>query len=564
LNIKYQSLQCCHSKESEQKEEFSIVASKAVVIALLLSGVVCCAKKDEVPIDKEKPELPQNTVLSDFLPFEVQAFENGGNTTKNLNFVDANNPHGSPKSIIANNGVITPLNPLFSVGDFDATTFSVKNERAETLLYREDNKLFSVQLNDVFAIENKPLSTEANANLLCPQWDAWASDYSNPTNSRYIYYLANDCLAADGGSWYMVSANFLNDNAPQLLPTNISHFISALYDSADGGLSGWLAITLDNRLVQYDVDLQVEKNISFNAEPLIVSYDVNLLSLNQEKNLILSDKNRIVLYDPLMQQVIAVHELYSTSEIGSVFSWRSNGDHVYFTLNKYNSNEEFTESVIYRVSLTEFTIDELHKQNSFIEIIELNSDGLMFLSFKKINKIHFDTLDVVELSIPDNFVFARDENQNIRIFTRELFSYVELVNKTNKYYRVLMVMNSKENIYEQLEFYNIVGVVYSKDKPFISDRTVDYLVVENFSRNAGLRQLYSIKANDYLVRTKVGELPIDSNPQLLSQFVSYGNSKILVDGKINFVNEIFFIDINIENSLTRVTNNNVVEKAVNL
>jgi len=541
---------------------FNNNSMKCVLILLLvLNGCT----ENAPPIDNE--ESPDNitSVATNYLPYELLSFSAGVNYSTALGLVNSQNPGSTDVPEVTSSGTaIKIINPRFNQGDYSAVDLTFSDYRLNTLLFTQDNKFYQLDLKDVINPQRVQLSAEFQANNICHDWDIWAEDFTNFINSRYVYKIANDCQS-NTGQWHMVNLSMNESQPPVNLPVDIYYFITSVLDSDTGALSGWLAVNQNGFLVNYDSEFTQSNLVRLDNNNFPIVNFASYLIKNRQNQLLLSIDEKILWYNHQTNLLGNSIDMTPVAQFSKVYQWRSDGTHLYFTVNNL-ANDKVTvlSSSLYRVKLENaLQIELLFTDSDKITNLAIGSNDVVFSVGNDLKRYSTMTSSIINIAPPVNYNLSINA-QGLPVFYMGGDTLIaEYSNASNLTTRLLKVQDLNRQLDETLENNYIVGVTYQKTWQVGKTRGVEKIVLESSGAGLGSRIISALSPVEYPQMLALGELPVDSNPRPLERFYAYGHDDILIQGIFSNLVEIFFIDVSKAGSLVQVTNNQSTERVVN-
>lgn len=545
---------------------FAFIRNKVGCLLISLLFISSCSENSP---SKDTGENPDKTALvaTNYLPYEVLSFSAGRSFSTALGLVDSQKPKSTDVPEVASSGTeIRVLNPRFNQGTYDGSALTLSNYRLNTLLLTQDNKFYQLDLHGVIEPQRMQLSNEFQANNICHDWDIWAEDFTNFVNSRYIYYIAGDCQS-NTGNWHMVNLSMDELQSPVNLPVDIYYFISSILNSNTGALEGWLVVNQNGFLVNYDSDFTQSNLVRLNNINFPVINFGTYLIKNSLNKLLLSIDEKILWYNPQTNLLENSVEVFSPAQFGKVRLWRSDGTHLYFTVNHLSADKSTVlSSSLYRVLLenaSQADLELLSNETTKITNLEIGTNDVVFSVGNELKRYAKLTSSINVITPPVNSILSLN-SQGFPVFymSGELL-FAEYSLSGNLSTRSILVQNTNLQINETLQNNYIVGVIYEKTWQTDRTRGIDKIVLEREGASLGSRAILALTPSEYPITTPLGELPADSNPRPLERFYALGHDDILIQGIFNSVMEVFFIDAAKAESLIQVTRNQTTERVVN-
>ena len=535
-------------------------------ILIFLLFIIGCT--ENVP-PKDDVESPDNVaaVETNYLPYEVLSFSTERNFSSALALVNSQNPTSTDVPEVISTGTeIQVLTPRFNQGGYNAATRELTDYRLNTLLFTQDDKFYQLDLQKVIEPQRVQLSSEFQTSSICHGWDIWAEDFTNFENSRYIYYIANDCQS-NIGKWFMVNLSMNEFQSPINLPTDIYYFISSILDSDTGALKGWLVVNQDGLLANYDVELTQFNLVRLNNANFPVTNFSSYIIKNAQNQLLLSIDEKILWYNPLTNLLENSVEVFPATQLSKVYQWQSDGTHLYFTVN-HLANDRVTvlSSSLYRVLLenaSQADLELLSSETEKITRLEIGSNGVVFSIGNLLKRYSTLTSSITNITPPENYNLSLNPGGIPVFYVSDDMLFAEYSLSGNLTARLILVQSADLQINEMLQNNYIVGVSYQKAWQIDRSRGIDKIVLEREGAGLGSRVISAFTPSEYPLMLTLGELPVDSTPRPLTRFYALGHDDILIQGIFNSVMEVFFIDVNKAGSLIQVTNNQTTERVVN-
>jgi len=533
---------------------------------ILLLFVTGCTENVPSIDDSENPDSV-TPVESNFLPYEVLSFSADGNFSSALALVNSKNPTSTNVPEVASTGTeIEIFNPRFNQGTFNGAEQTLSDYRLNTLLFTQDNKFYQLELQNVIEPQRVQLSTELQANNICHEWDIWAEDFTNFTNSRYVYYIANDCRS-NVGNWYMVNLSMNESQLPVNLPADIYYFISSILDSDTGALKGWLLVNQNGLLVHYDAEFTQSNPVRLNNINFPVINFSSYLIKNRQNQLLLSIDEKILWYNPQTNLLDNSVEVFPSGQLSKVYQWRSDGTHLYFTVN-HLADDKITvlSSSLYRVLLenaSQVNLELLSNETAKITKLEIGSNGVVFSVGNDLKRYSTLTSSITNINPPESYILSLNAQGFPIFYMSDDLLIAEYSRSGNLTARLVLIQDSNQQINDSLQNNYIVGVIYQKAWQTDRTRGIDKIVLEKEGTSLGSRIVSALIPSEYPLMLTLGELPVDSTPRPLERFYALGHDDILIQGIFNSVMEVFFIDATKAGSLMQVTNNQTTERVVN-
>jgi hypothetical protein len=184
--------------------------------------------------------------------------------------VDPAAPTASPQQVSSGPISSKALNAI-GHGVFDAIANTVSDLHTRTIIYAQDNKLWKVSAFKAGGLAITQLSSEAEANSICQT--ITATDLSNHDNAAYVYELAGtdgDCNQTSDNLWRMVRIGMDSSTAP----FSAKQPITSIDNSISGAHKGWL-VDEGKTLKFFSADFSSSKNVlDTNGQP--VSYTISM------------------------------------------------------------------------------------------------------------------------------------------------------------------------------------------------------------------------------------------------------------------------------------------------
>ena len=530
----------------------------------LLSGSISGCLTESVPPKDNDPDDNTTFVETNYLPYELLSFSTAKTFSNSLGLIDSQNPTSTTLPSITSTGTeLSVLKPRFNQGTFSLIDSSLSNYRLDTLLLSQDNQLFKLDIFNVLNPQRIKLSSEFQANIICHNQDVWAEDFVDFDNSRYVYYIASDCQS-NNGEWHMVNLSMTEQQSPEILSVGIKHFMTSILDNSTGAFDGWLVVDTNGFLIQYDPEFTQAKTVQLNNNALLINNYSAFLNSNSLNQFLLSIDEKIVWYNPQTKLVENSVEVFSATPLSHIYQWRSDGLHLYFTINHFAADGVTVQSSsLYRVLLqnaSQSDVELLSNESEKISNLEVGSTGVTFSVGEKLRRYSNITFSITDLNPPDNFKLSRNAQGLPVFFVSDDVLLAEYSSVSNSNSRQVKIIGTTINT--TLTDSYIVGLIYQKSWQTIKSRGIEKVILEVQGESSGSRVVSALKPVEYPVMLTLGTLPVDATPRPLTRFNSLGHDDILLQGIFNSVVELFFIDAGKGGSLVQVTQNQTTERVV--
>ena len=535
--------------------------------------VVACTETIE-PKDatlNQQPQQPPGTVLTDFLPFASNTFTNSVDTVAAYSFVDANNPNLDVRVINHSSSTVIMMPARFYTGIVKATvnpqsgildSAIIEDHHLDTFLYKKNARIYKVDVSNVYDPKSVQLSAEGQANSICHEWDRWADDFQNSENSRYIYYVSDDCVS---GEWRMVRLGNSVTDLPDILPANIDYTVSHINNQQTGELVAWLVVEKINSvstLVRYDQDFQIQSRQVI--IPVVEEgVKIELLAFTSDEKVLLANHNQILFYDDSVanRAIVDTVSVFDVNEQKTIANHRVTGDYFYFTV----KDKDLISTSLNRVLLdgANGSADELVSVNGDIEKIEVSDQYLLYSNNGVVTRITLSDLSSTLFPMRDGYVLGLDKSEYVFYVIND-YVFIELMSISDNTQRLVWVINETELSQQDfLEGHYLVGAIFESDLSYSTDKKVEALIFETGGLVSGSRSVHVLTPGNYPSMKMLGTLPDATGQHLLKRYFASGHRKGLLEANVKALREIFYFDADVENSLKRITNNNVNETVIN-